>query len=583
MARLLFISSLCILALAAQASELTPVPQGFPARWDGDRFFKSQCEVVQKPPSWVDGYFFCQLCGSYGDAASEEGQHVDHMFDSIGGLAVFDMAPEKTTFTGAYYPSRAYKIWNFYDRDFAKSSIAWRPAYAEVNLTQWHLWEKIMPEWGKENHAPSIRRTSANPHLFTIPDLPAPNVDFWKIKNDIVGGTEYYPVGLTFDIDTVDHFRSYPFKEAAPTMLGQPLFPIHMPIHERMDPDTGLLWATVSALDVTKRPPSLHQVIFSVDEDGVRRVEGIHDYTAWDPSKCQQDGFYAYDPQRDFFPRNMHSITSTQHYVILPLTSVVFNPCSLLKGPKSPETKFGSFYKWNQETKVTFLVFDKRSKKFLDTPIIYKGLPQFISHQFNAYEISETKLVADMIGYSEDAYDSLSRKKMTQAAGLPFAHVYRYTLDLEKKTVEAKSIVPDDPTNLEFPQFNHNFEGKQYKYGYAITDAYYAGNQIVKIDITDPSGKNNKVFQPRGGPVSLLEPYFAQRPGSTEEDDGVVVSRGYDISVNKTRVYVLDAKTLEQVGEMLAPVDTPFGFHERFYLKDAFEPKKGSKKAKQEL
>jgi len=356
-------------------------------------------------------------------------------------------------------------------------------------------------------------------------------------------------------------------------MQGQPYIPIHMPIHERVDPDTKLLWATVSAINISKKPPSLHQVIFTVDQDGVRRVEGVFDYSPFDPRKCSETG-YAYDPKIDFFPRNMHSITSTENYMIIPLTSVIFNPCTLLQDPAT--IKFIDFFKFSHETPVAFLVFDKREKKFLPEVIKYDGKPLFISHQFNAYELSDKVLVADMIGYEDNAYDALSRKALSQlSARFPTAHAYRFTLDLEKKSVSAKSIVPDDPCELEFPQFNHNFEGKQYKYGYAITDPYLAGNAIVKIDVDDPSGKNNKIFKPKSAEsIALLEPYFVQKPGSKEEDDGVIVTRGYDTTVNKTRVYVLDAKSLEQVGEILAPTDTPFGFHERFYLKESFGDKK---------
>jgi len=226
----------------------------------------------------------------------------------------------------------------------------------------------------------------------------------------------------------------------------------------------------------------------------------------------------------------------------------------------------------------------KKRKKFLPDPIKYEGPSQFISHQFNAYEVSETEIVADMIGYEDNAYDALSRKALTKSSGLPAGHATRFTIDLEKKTVSAKSIVPDDPTNIEFPQFNHNFEGKQYKYGYAITHPYFAGNEIVKIDTTDPSGAKNKNFKPKNSAsIALLEPYFVQKPGTTDEDDGVVVSRGFDTTVNKTRVFVLDAKTLEQVGELLAPTDTPFGFHERFYLKNQFEGKTKRNAGKSEL
>jgi len=465
------------------------------------------------------------------------------------------VAPEKTTFTGAYYPTRSYRIWNFYDRDFAQSSVAWRPAFAKVNASAQKMWEHILPEL----------------------DLPPPNVDFWKIKNSIIGGTEFYSVGYTFDIDTVDNFKPYPFKEASPILSGQPMIPIHMPIHERMDPDTGLLWATVEALDMSKRPPTLHQVVFSVDSDGVRRVEGTFDFSPFDPSKCSKEGKYVAG-KNDFLPRNMHSITSTKNYIIIPLTSVVFNPCILLLGPKAKEVSFEQMYYFDKNANVKFLIFDKRSKEFL-TPIEYEKA-QFISHQFNAYEISDRILVADMITYDDYAYDSLTINHLLSESDLYEGHVYRFKLDLDKNTVSANSLLPEDPSDVEFPQFNHNFEGKSYKYGYGITQPYKAGNAIIKIDMNDPSGKNNKLFHPKTDTIALLEPYFVQKPGTKDEDDGVIVSRGLDTSINKTRVYVLDAKTMEQVGEILAPSDVPFGFHERFYLKESFQLKDGDKKDK---
>jgi len=254
------------------------------------------------------------------------------------------------------------------------------------------------------------------------------------------------------------------------------------------------------------------------------------------------------------------------------LTSVVFNPCILLLGPKAKEVPFEELYHLDKNTMVTFLIFDKRTKSFL--PPIEYDRAQFISHQFNAYEISDKILVADMISYDEYAYDSLTIDRILAEHGLYDGHAYRFKLDLEKSTVTATSLLPTDPSDVEFPQFNHNFEGKSYQYGYGITQPYKAGNAIIKIDMNDPSGKKNKIFHPRNTEsIALLEPYFVQKPGTTGEDDGVIVSRGLDTSINKTRVYVLDAKTMEQVGEMLAPSDVPFGFHERFYLRESFDVK----------
>lgn len=403
-------------------------------------------------------------------------------------------------------------------------------------------------------------------------------MDFWKINDSIIAGTEFYQVGLTFDIKTVSHFRPYPFKEATPLMSGQPLIPLHMPIHERVDPDTGLLWGTVSALNVTGKPPTLHQVIFAVDEEGIRTVQGIFDYSPYDPAKCSPNGTYTGDKASVLLPRYMHSITSTQNFVILPLTSSVLNPCQILSGaqPSYPpnatlyEPSENWMFKWEPTAPMAFLIFDKRSKQFL--PPIEGPEPQFVTHQFNAFEVSPKHIFADMITVDTDPYDLLKVDNLTQPPdrfALASAHAIRFALDLEEKTVSNHSLLPQNPTAIEFPQFNHRFEGKQYKFGYAVTFPYLAGNQIVKIDMDTPSGINNKAFQPNGQAISLAEPYFVQKPGTTEEDDGVLVVRGLDSFINKTRVYVLNAKTLEQVGEILAPTLTPFGFHERFYTKES--------------
>jgi len=208
---------------------------------------------------------------------------------------------------------------------------------------------------------------------------------------------------------------------------------------------------------------------------------------------------------------------------------------------------------------------------------------QFISHQFNAYEVSENILVADMITYDDSVYKAMFVDNFI-GAPTESAHAIRFTLNLKEKTASASTLVPQDPADIEFSQFNHNFEGKPYKYGYVITSWYRAGNAIMKIDMTDPSGAKNKIFQPRNSEsMSLLEPWFVQEPGTNGEDDGVIVARAFDTSINKARVYTVDAKTMEQVGEILAPTDIPFGFHERFYLKSSFDKKKNDNNAHVEL
>jgi len=310
-------------------------------------------------------------------------------------------------------------------------------------------------------------------------------------------------------------------------------------------------------------------------------VEGTFDYPAFSFWYCYVEGWLGKSEGGDLLPSLMHSITSTQNYIIIPLTSVSLNPCELLK--KREEITLKSLYRFDKNAPVTFLIFDKRTKKFLP-PIKYDEQAHFISHQFNAYELSEDVIVADMITYDDFVYEAVYVDMLTRGTLKNPSRAKRFTLNLKEETASAESLLPENSDTVEFPQVNHNFDGKPYKFGYVVTDIYMAGNALMKIDVTDASGNKNKIWRPQNGEsISLLEPYFAQKPGSKEEDDGVLVLRGFDSSIDKTRVYVVDAKTMEQVGEILAPTDIPFGFHERFYLRSSFDFKKEQKNVHSEL
>jgi hypothetical protein len=435
----------------------------------------------------------------------------------------------------------------------SKSKIAWHTFYSPFNVTAQKEWKSLDVEW------PSVETNH-------------PNIDIWKIGKSMVAGTETVNLGYTFDIPTADNFRPFPFNDTTSILYGQ-LQPMHMPIHERIDTETGLLWASVNAINMTAQPPSFHQVIYTVDPLGRRTVQGVFNYSPVDMSKCGDDGTYA--DTNVLFPRYMHSISSSQNYIILPLTSSVLSVCKILTGAIGfiPDTTVFKpidswMFKFDKQAQMTFLLFDKRTKQFLE-PISSQAV-ELVTHQFNAYEIGKNQIVADMIAFDRDTYDTIYVETLLGSDALTAMNgrALRYTIDLDKKTVTNSSLLPDS-ISLEFSQINRNFEGKPYKYGYVVNGPFLAGNQILKIDVDTPSGQNNLKFKPASDTISLSEPFFVQKPGTKGEDEGVLVLRGLDTSINKSRVYVIDAKTMEQVGEIIAPTLVPFGFHERFYQKES--------------
>lgn len=206
--------------------------------------------------------------------------------------------------SAAYYPSKPYKIWNFYDRDMFKSNVAWDPIRSSYNATSLHMWKNIKDD-----------------EIFPM----HPNIDFWQIGHTVVAATEFVGVGMQFNVSTLDEFKSFLFRETDNIFKGtSTIIPLTMPVHERMEKD-GTIYAACAAFDPSKN--KMYQIVFKITPDGVRSTEGLYDHGTYEPDKCAPDGRYM--GEKKILAGYMHSITSTKQYLILPVTSYILNPCKL--------------------------------------------------------------------------------------------------------------------------------------------------------------------------------------------------------------------------------------------------------------
>ncbi|XP_026149963.1 beta,beta-carotene 9',10'-oxygenase [Mastacembelus armatus] len=114
---------------------------------------------------------------------------------------------------------------------------------------------------------------------------------------------------------------------------------------------------------------------------------------------------------------------------------------------------------------------------------------------------------------------------------------------------------------LEFPQINYGqYNTRPYRYFYGCGFRHLVGDTLIKMDL---HGKHMKVWEQPG--LYPSEPVFVPSPNATEEDDGVILS--VVITPNKdksTFLLVLDAKTFEELGRAVVPVNIPYGFHGTF-------------------
>uniref|UniRef100_A0A914CX00 Uncharacterized protein n=1 Tax=Acrobeloides nanus TaxID=290746 RepID=A0A914CX00_9BILA len=234
----------------------------------------------------------------------------------------------------------------------------------------------------------------------------------------------------------------------------------------------------------------------------------------------------------------MHSITATQNYIILPVTSILFNPCDSPANPnatiQAPDLNGMVFF---ENVGIRFLIFDKRNKSFItQTPLETKSA-MYVTHQLNAYEINDDLLVADMIPYPNDGpYSEYMYRDFLLANGwLAGVGATRFSLDLSQKQINVKSLIPQPNISIEFPQINHTYQTKNYSWGYIVQNPYTAGNSILKINVNDPSGKQNLVYKAKNTMV-VHEPQFLARPDAVDEDDGVLIIRGQDVESEKGKI-----------------------------------------------
>ena len=106
----------------------------------------------------------------------------------------------------------------------------------------------------------------------------------------------------------------------------------------------------------------------------------------------------------------------------------------------------------------------------------------------------------------------------------------------------------------------------RYTYGLAVADEHPepVANQIVKIDV----GTSELLrWYDRG--LYPGEPLFVSRPGTNDEDDGVLLSVIYDGSTATSFVLILDAHDLSEIGRVHVPHHIPFGFHGTFRYADS--------------
>ena len=202
-------------------------------------------------------------------------------------------------------------------------------------------------------------------------------------------------------------------------------------------------------------------------------------------------------------------------------------------------------------------MLDKKSGKKVG---MYKTDAFFTLHHVNAFE-KDGQLIIDMIAYKDpEVLKAFNCKNLCSSrTKLPAGHLKRYTIDPNTNKVSSQLL--SSHHTVELPQINPAKLMQDYRYMYATaSNENGIAQQLLKLDL---HSKRHEIWKCKG--CFPTEPVFVAKPGSTEEDDGIILSLVLDVPAQKSFLLVLDAKTFKEISRIYAPHHIPFTVHSKFF------------------
>ncbi|XP_075892014.1 beta-carotene oxygenase 2b [Nelusetta ayraudi] len=295
-------------------------------------------------------------------------------------------------------------------------------------------------------------------------------------------------------------------------------------------------------------------------------------------------------------PSYYHSFAMTENYIVFIEQPIKMDLFKIVTG-KLRGKSISDGFEWLPKLNTVFHLINKKTGLVSATKYIAKPLSTF--HQINAYE-EDGLLILDMCASDDGQAITNYNIQNLRKSGEALDEVYNTMCRIfPRRFVLPINISHDTPYNqnlnnqpnstassvrfaknkvfcthedlhgedlhqyggLEFPQINYTkCNTHPYRYFYGCGFRHLVGDTLIKIDL---NGKGIKVWEESG--LYPSEPVFVPSPNAKEEDDGVILS--VVITPNKdksTFLLVLDAKTFEELGRAVVPVNIPYGFHGTF-------------------
>lgn len=218
---------------------------------------------------------------------------------------------------------------------------------------------------------------------------------------------------------------------------------------------------------------------------------------------------------------------------------------------------FGENLAWRPElgTEIVVVPIDRP-----DQPVRIAAEPFYQWHFSNAFE-RDGRIVVDLVRYPDFASNAwlASLPLGEDRPGSPGTFC-RATIDLQAARMTSEEIWG---ASCEFPRVAPGALTKPYRYAWMAAHAGgYSGlfDRVAKLDVETGAVC---AIDPGAG-CYPSEPVFVQRPGATKEDDGWALSLGYDATVQRTHVAVIDGTTCDTIARAWFDHHLPPTFHGGF-------------------
>lgn len=459
--------------------------------------------VEGRIPTWLEGTLLRNGPGRF----EVGGVSYRHWFDGLAMLHAFTLRGGQVSYRNRFLESRSWREAERSGR-IRRSEFATDPCFG--------LFGRVMA-------------------TFRPPVTDNANIHVVELADGFAALTET-PLPIRFDPETLETLGAVAFEDDLAGTLTT--------AHPHRDPTSGALYSYLTHLSRTSQ---YHLYRLDPGSRSRHRIASL-------PVK---------------HPAYMHSFAMTERHLVLAEFPLVVDPVRLLLSGEP----FIRNYRWEPERGTRLQVFDRAKGTHLGCWI---APAMFAFHHVNAFLDAEGEIHLDLVAYDDPAIiDHLYLEPLrTGSPNLPRAELRRLRLEgsgpgagrgnerrQEDHRVEVRLL---SEQNVELPRIHEARVGRSYRHlwGTANEVPGHFTDALVRIDLTTGGARSWHVPGCFPG-----EPVFVPRPGSTEEDDGVLLSVVLDAAQESSFLLVLDAATLKEEARARVPHPVPLGFHGTFMTK----------------